>query len=112
MSQEEHRNRQRVPFIVEAVLTVDASPIAYPRTRDVSMSGIYLLTANPLPVGTQGTLALKLESGLSALAIEATCEVVRQDTEGMGLKFTHMDSDSSINLFNVIRYQGELPDGR
>lgn len=111
MSKEEHRNRQRIPFIIEAVLTVDDSPIVYSRTRDVSMSGIYLLTSKPLPVGTEGTLALTLESGLSSLAIKAMCEVVRQDTEGMGLKFTHMDPDSSINLFNIIRYQGEFPNG-
>lgn len=107
----EKRIRQRVPLTLEAMLQVGESSVGYPRTRDISMSGIYLDTDSPLAVGTKGRVTLELASGADGVSIQADFEVVRNDPKGMAISFTHMDPDSSIHLYNVIKYQSETSHG-
>lgn len=106
----ERRQRKRIPVSLNVLLQVGEQHLTFTESRDVSMSGIFLLTETPLPEGTEGELSIRLESGEEHLRIRSGFEVVRvippgEETPGMGLAFTGLDPDSSIHLFNLIRYQ-------
>jgi len=76
------------------------------------MSGLFLCTDTPLPLGTIGQLQIVLECGEDCLEVRSKSKVVRIVNDesgkpvGMGLEFIDLDSDSSLNLYNVIKYQG------
>lgn len=117
MVKREKRNRPRVDFNIETVFETENQVHRSDRCENISMSGIFLRTEDPLPVGTTGRITITLTCGESRLEIKGECRVVRQEAAGgeemagMGLEFTDIDSDSSINLFNVVKYQGGLNDG-
>ena len=115
-SQEESKRlRPRVNFETKITLEVGGKDYTYQHTHDVSMNGVFVSTAKPLPVGTAGAFTLTLSVGMRREAIKGLFEVVRvvsldeglSDTErgaGMGLKFKELEPESSRLLYNVIRY--------
>lgn len=111
MVKNEKRKRPRVDFNIETVLETENEVHRSDRCENISMSGMFLRTENPLPVGTTGRITITLTCGESRLEIKGECRVVREEAAGMGLEFTDIDPDSSINLFNVVKYQGGLSDG-
>ena len=62
-------------------------------TRDVSMNGVYLLTDEPFPIGTEVKVdvILPLESLMPSVnqkaLIKASGEVLRTDGKGMAIRF-------------------------
>ena len=62
-------------------------------TRDVSMNGAYLLTPEPLPIGTKASVDVILSlrgltpSETRKALIEASGTVLRTDSEGMAIRF-------------------------
>ena len=62
-------------------------------TRDVSMNGAYLLTPEPLPLGTKVNVDVILSLGGTAPSetrkalIKASGAVLRTDSEGMAIRF-------------------------
>ena len=106
------RIRNRVEFAVHVSLEVDGKTTSYPASQDISMGGVYVLTDSPLPVGTEGGCSIVLEFGDQRRSICAEFDVVRVveseteiDKPGMGIQFTDLDTDPSLTLFNVIKYQ-------
>ena len=91
------REVERFDLNLEAyVLANGDSPETQPRmlmTRDVSMNGTYLLTAEPFPIGTEVKVdvILPLESRMHNVnqkaLIKASGSVLRTDGEGMAIRF-------------------------
>lgn len=111
-STEDTRIRKRIHFVADVSLNIDGDITYYTESRDVSMSGIFLLTDSPPTVGANGQIKITLEVGERKLFVHADCEVVRtvaesdeKDGNGAGIHFTSIDTESSINLFNIIKYQ-------
>ena len=83
---------------------------------EVTCLALDLLTDAPLPVGTVGTVLIVLESGQDRLEVRCQCKVARvvgkKDgaSAGMGLEYVVLDPDSSLTLYNVIKYQGGIED--
>jgi len=109
------RNRARVAFETKIIIETGGESHLYQRTHDVSMNGVFVLTAKPMPIGTKGKFVMTLSVGMRQEDIKGDFEVVRvvsldeglSDTErgaGMGLKFTFLEPDSSELLFQVIKY--------
>ena len=114
----EKRKRPRVDFVITARFeNGEHDPVEY-RCQNVSMSGVFLQTDNPLAVGTSGRLSILLASGEERLEVRGECQVVRtigigvgiggNGSAGMGLEFVNLDYASSITLHNMVRYQGGL----
>ncbi len=103
------RVRDRVEFDVSVTLDVRGHKIKYDETHDISMSGMFVFTSFPYPVGTEGTFTIHL----SMVKTDTEHEIKgkfrvqnnmdKEGSRGMGLKITEIDTDSSLELFNVIR---------
>jgi hypothetical protein len=109
------RIRNRIPFITEIVVTNEGKALAYKRTHDISMNGVFVSTAKPLPMGAKGEFSIVLSAGMRKEKINGLYEVVRvisvddglsdpKTGPGMGLKFTGLEPESSELLFNLIQY--------
>lgn len=100
--------RSRVPFETTVSFVVNGETLTGLSSCDVSMSGIFLITPNPLPLGTVGEVTLVLTSGEEEVRVQSQAEVVRVtadgDMPGMGLAFVDLDPDSSIALYNIVKY--------
>ncbi|MBI5813986.1 MAG: PilZ domain-containing protein [Nitrospinae bacterium] len=113
--EEGKRGRRRVRFLTEIEVESAGKSATYKRTHDVSMNGVFVSTARPLPIGTKGKFTLVLSAGMRKEKISGTYEVVRHvpideglsDPDqggGMGLKFVEIDPEGSELLFQVIQY--------
>ncbi len=112
MVKTEKRRRERVDFTVTAIFETADNERTDNQCVNLSMSGIFLQTANPMPVGTGGNLLIVLECGEERLDVRSKCQVARVVDEksgqpaGMGLEFTYLGPDSSLVLYKIIKYQG------
>lgn len=110
----ERRRHPRVDFVVQASFTAEGLVRIDHRCENISMSGLFLRTDAPLPVGTRGSLLIVLECGEDRIEVRAECMVTRVmgagsgRAFGMGLKYISLDPDSSFALYNVVKYQGGL----
>lgn len=110
----ERRRHPRVDFVVQASFAAEGQVRIDHRCENISMSGLFLRTDAPLPVGTRGSLLLVLECGEDRIEVRAACKVSRVigaesgRAFGMGLEYISLDPDSSLALYNVVRYQGGL----
>ena len=105
----EKRHLGRVHFVTEIAFTVAGKTSTYKETRNLSMTGMFVVTGDPLPVNTEGDFVLKLKMGdTGGLPIKGWFKVVNHHKadaeEGMGVKFVRMGTDDSLNLYKVIRY--------
>ncbi|MGD8522881.1 MAG: PilZ domain-containing protein [Desulfobacterales bacterium] len=93
----EKRQVERFALKLEAyVVRSDDAPTAESHrltTRDVSMNGAYLLTSQPLPLGTKVKIDVILsmegvkQQKMRKALIKAFGEVLRTDGEGMAVEF-------------------------
>jgi len=110
----EKRRYPRVDFVVQASFTAEGLVRTDHRCENISMSGLFLRTDAPLPVGTRGNLLIVLACGEERIEVRADCKVSRVmgtasgKAFGMGLEYVGLDPDSSIALYNVVKYQGGL----
>jgi hypothetical protein len=108
----ERRKFPRVDFVVQAVFEAEGHVRRDHQCENISMTGLFLRTDDPLPAGTRGMLLIVLECGEERLEVRAACQVSRVvnagsgRSAGMGLEYLSLDPDSSIALYNVVRYQG------
>jgi hypothetical protein len=109
MTDNDSRTRERVPFEIAAVFTHHEQ--TYTCTcENISMGGVLLESEELFPVGLSGFVEIILRSGFEQLEVKGLCHIVRVVTSldslnQIGLEFDDLDSESSIVLFNMIRYQ-------
>ena len=109
----EKRKVERFDLNLEAfVLVVGESSDKKPSrlmTRDVSMNGAYLLTPEPLPIGTKVNVDVILSLGSLAPSetrnalIQASGAVLRTDSEGMAIRFDENSKFLPYSESKVVR---------
>jgi hypothetical protein len=109
MSKPNLRTRIRAPFETDVSFVVNEQAVSGFVSHDVSMNGIFLATQHPLPLGSIGQLTITLFSGKEQTLVKTLAEVVRvaesdEPQSGMGLIFVDLDPDSSIALYNIVKY--------
>ena len=107
MNREERRKNIRVIFRTSVSIAEagdNGRIIESEDTRDISLKGIYVLASSPLPAGTQCNVILRLSGSSSELSLMIDGEVVRNDSEGMAIRFRQMDIDALIHLKNILYY--------
>jgi c-di-GMP-binding flagellar brake protein YcgR len=110
----EKRERNRANFKTTVSLNVDGQKYAGECT-DISMNGMSIIVGEEFPIGTKGTADIIHTFGEQSLSIASPFEVVRiskhpkfDKKHEIGIHFQNMDSDSSLELFRVIRNQGTV----
>jgi hypothetical protein len=114
MSYHEKRKRKRVAFNINTSFVPENGEPLPCVVQDISMSGFFLQTEKPFSQQTKGTVTIHLQFGDESKEVRAECVVARciEDTEkpensGMAVQIIQIDPDSSITLFNMVRYQSE-----
>ncbi len=112
------RLRERVSFKTEVILFLGKGKKRYSKTRDISMSGLFVEADNVsdiLPLGSEGKIEIFLIFGESKILIKGKFRVMRVvDLEkdkngkilpvGFGIEIFDFEGDSSVELFNVLKY--------
>lgn len=97
----EKRKLERFDLQIETMLNVrdeartESLPVLF--SRDISHTGVFLVTDNPLPIGTSLDLNLlfsqhELDSNSKDVRIQiiASGEVIRTDDQGMAVEFDNI----------------------
>ncbi len=104
---ENKRKWPRAKYQVRGVIEVEGESVNV-RCTNVCMDGMLILTDRSLPVGTRGRVEIIQEMGEEKLVVFSGFQVKRIEEEDgvqqMGVSLFDIDSDSSINLFNIVRY--------
>ncbi|MFQ5432793.1 MAG: PilZ domain-containing protein [Nitrospinota bacterium] len=105
----DRRKLGRVPFTINLALTTGGRTMTYSETHDISTGGIFAVTDDPMEVGTMGDFVIRLGSeDAQGIEIKGGFEVVshsgKDGLRGMGIHFMEIDEESSIHLYNIVRY--------
>ncbi|QWV92529.1 PilZ domain-containing protein [Geomonas oryzisoli] len=101
----ERRNFSRVDFRVSALLQAEGVAIKGEVT-DVSLHGLYMETAEQIPVGTPVEVTIYLSAAPDPIVINVKGTVARLVEGGLGCAFDKMDVESFAHLRSIISYQG------
>jgi len=108
-SKSNKRHYGRVHFLTDLILTYDGKPHKYDETYDICMEGLFVITDERPPIGKEGVFSFSLSCGSSPEAeINGKFAVAnwqeRDSKPGIGIKFVELNSDSSLELYKIIRY--------
>ncbi|MEE8484616.1 MAG: PilZ domain-containing protein [Nitrospinota bacterium] len=108
------RKFSRVNFIIDLDLATGGSTLHYDRTHDISMGGIFVKTDEALKVGTEGAFTIVLSPGEDGVSIKGKFRVAsifdKGGAKGMGLNFTEIEPNSSVELYRVIKFNSHMQD--
>lgn len=107
---EDKRRFSRIFFDMPAELTVADTRYTVEQIANLSIGGCLLKIKDDLPVGAECEITIRLDDASHDLKIEVNGEIVRNDAETVGIKFTRINPDHLIHLQNIIRYNAEDPD--
>ncbi len=110
MTDQERRKRTRVPFQVLASLqAADGDVHIDCETKNLSVSGVLVLGAVGLTVGSRWTI--KLVGGLqnSAFCLWMEGKVARKVNNGGAIAFVDMDEDCYALLQTIVLYNADDP---
>ena len=88
---------------------VDATIIAAERqfrgdVKDLSMSGLFMLTDERLQMGSPVDISIILTGTSPEIDVNFSGEVSRIDENGLGITFRKMDLESYTHLKNIVAY--------
>ncbi|MDY0042188.1 MAG: PilZ domain-containing protein [Desulforhabdus sp.] len=99
----EKRHFTRVLFKTEAMVQYKEKCFRE-EVMNLSMKGMFFKTKERIPLEESVDIRIFLSGGSSELAINVAGKVVRQEEEGLAVKFDEIDIDSFIHLKNVVAY--------
>jgi c-di-GMP-binding flagellar brake protein YcgR len=97
------RKFSRVTFKVDATIKT-AERQFRGDVKDLSMSGMFMLTVERLQLGSQVDISIVLTGTSPEIDVNFNGEVSRVDENGMGFTFKKMDLDSYTHLKNIVTY--------
>ena len=101
----ELRGFSRVSVAMKVQVTSGKKTIFSPHLKNVSMSGIFLISAETLPVGSECQVTIFLEARENQERIETRGKVMRVTEEGMAIHFEEIIGPESYHhLRNLVLY--------
>ncbi len=107
---EEKRRFSRIFFDMRAELIFADTNYTVKQIANLSIGGCLLEIKDDLPVGAGCILRIILDDTPQGLKVEVNGEIVRNDAEIVGVKFTQIDPGNLFHLQNIIQYNAENPD--
>ncbi len=106
------RKNLRAPLIIQKVLIEGDRPAFFGYTKNISKSGMFIATTNPIQPGEQINLEFQLPAPLKG-TVRCRCEVVWKRPHGthlpfepgMGMRFVDLPVDISEQLDEWIKQQ-------
>ncbi len=99
----EKREKSRIPFNLNATFEYKNKKIDG-QLDNLSLNGLFIITEEDIPESSKINVDLNLSGDTSNLTIKIAGEVMRNDTNGIAVKFNKVDLDSYIHLKNIISY--------
>ena len=103
------REFTRVPFHVDATVSLDGAEIQCRQTRDLSLKGIYLICDPSADVGRVCRIDLRLGDPTNPVHTTAMGVVRRIEDDGLAIEFVELDLDTYRLLREVVRYNTKDP---
>jgi hypothetical protein len=100
----DNRRFSRIPFRVQAELTIDETRFTADHLSNLSIGGCLLPITADLDAGTACTVSILLEGASEELQVMIEGEILRTSDEGVAVMFTRIDPDSLFHLQNIIRF--------
>lgn len=101
---EEKRRSDRIFSDMPAEVTVADTSYRVQQIVNLSVGGCLLEIKDNLPVGAECTIKILIDGTVQGLRVDANGEIVRNDAETVGIKFTRIGPDSRFHLQNIVRY--------
>lgn len=101
-------SRVRVPF--DVTLTAGDGTVVGGLLRDVALQGAFIDCHPSLAKGTAVDLDITLHGGVEDIHVLTSAQVVHQESDGLGVRFTGLDPDSVAHLRNIIAYNADDAD--
>ena len=79
-------------------------------SKDICLKGIFIRTTKSLPIDTPCDLELVLSGASTNLSLAIKGRVIRQEPDGLGIKFGGIDLDSYWHLKNLLLYNAQDPE--
>ena len=98
------REFSRVPVRVRVLVRSEGIDINSKRSVDLSMNGIFVECAEPLPLGTKCELTLLLDGIDPMIRAECGGVIRRISAEGMAIEFVELTLESYEHLQNLVRF--------
>ena len=99
----DERNKSRVVFRVNASIEYENKTINGD-VENLSTSGMFMNTAENIPVGTEANITIYLSGTTSDLSLKINGVIVRRDIKGVAVNFREIEFDSFIHLQNIIEF--------
>ena len=106
----EKRRFSRIPFRVNAELTVGEKSFLVEEIQNLSIGGGLFPIEEELETGEICRIEIILEGSSSELSIYVSGEVIRSTDGSAAIQFTRIDPDSLFHLQNIIRFNAPDPD--
>ena len=107
---EEKRRFSRIPFRVNAEITVGEKDFLVDEIKNLSVGGGFFPIEEELEASTPCRVEIILEGSSSELSIYIDGEVIRSLEGGVAIQFKRIDPDSLFHLQNIIRFNAPDPD--
>ncbi|MFH2218386.1 MAG: PilZ domain-containing protein [Pseudomonadota bacterium] len=107
---DDRRKFTRVPFKVDAEITVDDVFFKVKELSNLSIGGCLVPITADFEEGTVCHVEILLSGTNSDMSIRIDGEIKRSAPGTLAVKFTRIDPDSLFHLRNIIRYNSSDPD--
>ncbi len=104
------RRFSRIPFKVNAEITVDNVVYPVAEIKNLSIGGGFFPLDADLVSGAVCHVKIILNGTSSELSINVSGQILRSTPGSVAIHFTSIDPDSLFHLQNIIRYNASDPD--
>ena len=107
---EDKRRFSRIPFKVNAEITVDKVVYPVAEIKNLSIGGGFFPLDADIMSGAGCHVKIILNGASSELSINVSGQILRSSQGSVAIQFTSIDPDSLYHLQNIIRYNASDPD--
>ncbi len=104
MARDEQRRRLRVPFQIDVELYVEGHDIISVISRDISMKGVFVETEENIRQSSPCRVKISLAGASGIPPLDIKGKIVRVASNGVGVDFLEMDSETFTHLRNIVAY--------
>ncbi len=107
---EERRRFTRIPFKVNAEITVNNTVYIVKEISNLSVGGCLVCIKADVGLGTNCHVKILLSGTISDMSIEIDGKIKHRAPEAVAIQFTRIDPEGLFHLHNIVRYNSPDPD--